>query len=108
MVPVHKNQETIMATATRSPVHFACGQLVMTPGVAYLVQEGSLRPVQYLARHFIGDWGDLSDRDRAANDAAVRRGERLLSSYRITDTLRLWIITEADRSATTLLLPHEY
>lgn len=97
-----------MATVTRSPVHFACGQLVMTPGVAYLVREGSLRPVQYLARHCIGDWGDLSDRDRAANDAAVRRGERLLSSYRITDTLTLWIITEADRSATTLLLPHEY
>lgn len=97
-----------MAVATRPAVHFGCGQLVMTPGVAYLVEEGSLRPAQYLARHFTGDWGDLSDRDRAANNAAVHRGERLLSSYRITDTLTLWIITEADRSATTLLLPHEY
>jgi hypothetical protein len=97
-----------MATATRSPVRFACGELVMTPGVAYLVQEGSLRPEKYLARHFAGDWGDLSDRDRAANDSALRDGERLLSSYQITPTLKLWIITESDRSATTLLLPHEY
>jgi hypothetical protein len=97
-----------MVVATRPAVRFACGQLVMTQGVAYLVEEGSLRPEQYLARHLTGDWGELSDRDRAANDNALRRGERLLSSYRISSTLTLWIITEADRSATTLLLPHEY
>lgn len=97
-----------MAVANRPCVRFACGQLAMTQGVAYLVQEGSLRPEKYLARHLTGDWGDLSEQDRAANEAALRRGHRLLSSYQITSTLKLWIITEADRSATTLLLPHEY
>jgi hypothetical protein len=87
---------------------FQAGRLSMTPGVQQLVHEGTLNLMPYLGRHLSGDWGDLSDADRRANDAAIRRGDRLLSSYQITPETTLWIITEADRAATTALLPSEY
>jgi hypothetical protein len=80
----------------------------MTRGVDYLVSQGQLNPWTYVQRHLAGDWGDLSEADRRLDDEALRRKERLLSSYQITPTLTLWIITEWDRSVTTLLLPHEY
>lgn len=88
---------------------FATGQLVMTAGVDALVREGRLNPSRYLRRHLSADWGDLDESDRRSNDAALRSGEeRLFSSYRVADDLKLWIITEWDRSVTTLLLPDEY
>jgi len=80
----------------------------MTAGVNDLVQRGALNPAPYLQRHLNGDWGDLCDEDRRSNDAALKNGDRLFSSYRITPDLKLWIITEWDRSITTLLLPSEY
>jgi len=80
----------------------------MTAGVNDLVQRGALNPAPYLQRHLNGDWGDLCDEDRRSNDAALKNGDRLFSSYRITPDLKLWIITEWDRSVTTLLLPSEY
>ncbi len=64
--------------------------------------------VSYLRRHLHGDWGDLDDDDRRSNDAALKSGDRLFSSYQVTPDLKLWIITEGDRSVTTLLLPSEY
>ena len=97
-----------MAIAVLSQPRFRAGQLVMTAGVTDLVQRGELNPVPYLQRHLDGDWGDLCDDDRRSNDAALKNGDRLLSSYRITPDLKLWIITEWDRSVTTLLLPEEY
>jgi hypothetical protein len=70
---------------------------------------GPAQPPPYLRRHLHGDWGDLSDSDRRQNDAALKSGEdRLFSSYQVTRDLKLWIITEWDRSVTTLLLPSEY
>ena len=87
---------------------FPSGQQVMTSGVADLEHQGSLIPAIYLQRHLNGDWGDLCEEDRQANDAALRDGDRLFSSYQVTPTLKLWIITEGDRSVTTLLLPDEY
>ena len=85
------------------------GQLVMTIGVDDLVRQGRLNPAPFLRRHLHGDWGDLSDDDRQLNDAALQSGEdRLFSSYQVTRDLKLWIITEWDRSVTTLLLPSEY
>jgi hypothetical protein len=80
----------------------------MTTGVSELIQRGVFDAVPYLQRHLSGDWGDLSDDDRHQNDAALKQGDRLLSSYQVTPTLKLWIITEWDRSVTTLLLPNEY
>ncbi len=97
-----------MALAVLSQPRFRAGQLVMTAGVNDLVQRGVFNPRPYLQRHLDGDWGDLCDEDRRSNDAALKNGDRLFSSYRITPDLKLWIITEWDRSVTTLLLPSEY
>lgn len=92
-----------------SQARFSPGQVVMTAGVDELVRQGRLNPTPYLRRHLHGDWGDLSDDDRRLNDAALQSGEdRLFSSYQVTRDLKLWIITEWDRSVTTLLLPSEY
>ena len=92
-----------------SQARFSPGQVVMTAGVDELVRQGRLNPSPYLRRHLHGDWGDLSDDDRRQNDAALKSGEdRLFSSYQVTRDLKLWIITEWDRSVTTLLLPSEY
>ena len=65
-------------------------------------------PLAFLIRHVCGDWGDLDEHDHGENELSVREGFRILSSYNLPDGERLWIITEADRSATTLLLPDEY
>jgi len=92
--------------------YFSPGQTCMTVGVAELLQEGRLDPatlVTCLGRHLCGDWGDLDDHDRRRNDTALKSGkERLFSVYQVTPSLNLWIITEWDRSVTTLLLPSEY
>ena len=87
---------------------FETGQLVMTAGVEELVQQGRFNPSACLRRHLGGDWGDLCDEDRRSNDAALKSGDRLLSSYEVAPGLKVWIITEWDRSVTTLLLPSEY
>ena len=92
-----------------SQARFPPGQVVMTTGVDELVRQGRLNPTPYLRRHLHGDWGDLSGDDWRLNDAALASGEdRLFSSYQVMPDLKLWIITEWDRSVTTLLLPSEY
>ena len=92
-----------------SQARFSPGQVVMTTGVDELVRQGRLNPTPYLRRHLHGDWGDLSGDDWRLNDAALASGEdRLFSSYQVMPDLKLWIITEWDRSVTTLLLPSEY
>jgi hypothetical protein len=85
---------------------FALGRVVATPGAIGSVTEREL--LDALARHASGDWGEVGKEDRKANDAALRNGERILSSYRTAAGTRFWIITEADRSATTVLPPDEY
>jgi hypothetical protein len=86
---------------------FDLGQLVMTPGAAAL----SVNFLPYLARHIRGDWGDLDDFDRRENDKAIHNGTRILSAYTVPGRAggeRIWLITEADRFVTTILLPEEY
>ena len=85
---------------------FKQGQIVATPGALSLQDQG-VNLLTYLHRHLSGDWGDLDDEDKAENDFSVKNGFRILSSYN-TPSGRLWIITEADRSVTTFLLPSEY
>jgi hypothetical protein len=87
---------------------FPLGALVMTPGVLQAFIEAGQAPVEFLGRHILGDWGDLSFDDRKANEAAIRDGGRILSSYRTVSGVKLWVITEADRSSTCMLLPEEY
>ena len=83
------------------------GRVVATPGALKVLEEAGEHPFAYIARHATGDWGDLCAFDRRQNGIALREGLRVLSSYPVGEG-RLWIITEADRSATTLLLPEEY
>jgi hypothetical protein len=83
----------------------------MTPCVQEIVVSGSLDVFSIISRHLRGDWGDLSDDDKRANDEAVKDGDlRIFSSYNHPDSSdgKIWIITEADRSSTTLLFPSEY
>ncbi len=87
---------------------FPLGQIVATPGVLAALERAKQTPTCFLARHAIGDWGELEPTDVAENEYSVVHGFRLLSSYQTDVGERLWIITEADRSATTLLLPEEY
>jgi hypothetical protein len=87
---------------------FRTGQTVATPGALDALAKAEQRPSEFLSRHLQGDWGELCEEDKQANQDALEQGLRLLSAYRTADGTKLWIITECDRSATTLLLPSEY
>jgi hypothetical protein len=87
---------------------FKLGQQVITPGVFQLAMETGIDLKEYINRHVSGDWGDLSEEDKKANDYALDKELGIFSSYEINDLSTIWIITEADRSVTTILLPEEY
>jgi len=87
---------------------FELGQILATPGALAALQKASQEQGDFLRRHVACDWGDLSDEDQNENNYSLENGFRLLSSYRTNAGGKLWIITEADRCATTLLLPEEY
>jgi hypothetical protein len=91
-----------------SPARFRLGQVVSTPGALDAFGRTGEDPFAFLARHQSGDWGTLDDDDKRTNDLAVTHGERVLSAYALADGTRIWVITEADRSSTCLLLPEEY
>ena len=85
---------------------FSLGQVVVTQGVIALDLPLDTT-LALLRRHQTGDWGEIGDEDRRENELSLRQGFRLMSVYSVNDT-KVWIITEADRSATTILLPSEY
>ena len=87
---------------------FELGQTVITPGAIVALTFNSVSPQMLLHRHSHGDWGDLSEEDKALNDQAVEGEGRILSAYSLEDGTRVWIISEWDRSASTILLPSEY
>jgi hypothetical protein len=87
---------------------FELGKVVATPAALKKLEEAKLTPSDLLDRHVQGDYGDLHEEDREANENAVKDGDRILSSYPIPGHVRIWIITEADRSSTSLILPNEY
>lgn len=87
---------------------FKLGQVLVTPGASEVLRASGQSLWVYLARHLRGDWGDLSTEDKRLNDEAVKDGSRILSSYTAATGAKLWVITKADRSATTILLPDEY
>jgi hypothetical protein len=93
---------------TNAKARFALGQLVATPGALAALTESGQSPQLFIARHVSGDWGECCVEDQLANDQALLHGERLLSVYRTAMDVKLWIITEADRSSTCVLLPEEY
>ncbi len=83
------------------------GQLVATPHALALLEKAKLSTFALFARHEQGDWGDVDAEDAMANEQALIYGGRLMSVYKL-EVGAIWAITEADRSATTLLLPEEY
>lgn len=85
---------------------FRLGRVVSTRSA--LCEVNQLDVLKALSRHARGDWGDLEQDDKAANDRALKEGTRILSSYKDSADVKFWIITEGDRSATTVLLPSDY
>jgi hypothetical protein len=96
-----------------SAPRFPLGQILATPGALEALGQCHQNPLEFLACHSAGDWGELSDDDRELNDQAVLDGSRIFSAYQTKNGTKLWVITEAtddtgERSATTILLPDEY
>jgi hypothetical protein len=92
---------------------FRLGQTVATPAALEAIQRAGQSPTDFLDRHITGDWGDLSEDDREANESSLKDGSRILSAYHTTCGTKIWIVTEAadddgQREATTILLPDEY
>lgn len=87
---------------------FRLGQLVATPGALQALQESGQSPLDFVSRHVVGDWGEVDQEDWKLNDEAVKENTRILSAYTLKSGVRIWIITEADRSSSTILLPDEY
>ena len=95
--------------STNRAVLFPLGQIVATPGALAALEKAGQTPLDFLSRHVRGVWGELDEDDRKENELSLTRGFRLLSSYQTgTGDAKVWVITEADRSVTTLLLPEEY
>lgn len=104
------------STAHPKQARFELGQLCYTPGAQAALEQYQVSPLDLIARHVNGDWGEVCSDDADANEEALRTGTRLLSSYILSPpegsdlfaSVKVWVITEADRSVTTLLLPEEY
>jgi hypothetical protein len=95
------------STDMTKTICFPLGHIVATPGALELLDRMAVNASELLQRHQRGDWGDVPPEDAAENEFAIVNGLRILSSYSLGED-RVWVITEADRSATTLLLPQEY
>ncbi len=96
-----------MSTTTIGP-KFRLGQLVATPAADDAMQKALVVPADLLRRHVSGDWGDVHPDDTGLNDDAVRDGDRIMSVYDLPTGETVWIITECDRSVTTILTPDDY
>jgi hypothetical protein len=105
--PITDGAASPVPRPTAAP-RFALGTVVATPGALAALEKARQFPQEFLHRHMTGQWGDLDEHDRQANEQAVQFGGRILSAYSTRLGERLWLITESDRSATTLLTPAEY
>jgi hypothetical protein len=105
-----QNEITTTATleATQSEARFSIGQTFLTRGALDALLEAGQSAVEFLRRHQRGDWGEVGREDQQENEYSLKHGFRILSAYRTKDGTKLWAITEADRSSTTILLPSEY
>ena len=89
-------------------IRFPLGRVVATPGALSALEKAEQLPAEFLDRHVNGDWGDVPEEDKQENEVSVARGFRILSAYTTSAGDRIWILTEADRSATIVMLPEEY
>ncbi len=101
-----QNQNTV--TKTENKVLFSLGQIFLTIGAREALEDSNQLPNEFLAKHQAGDWGLVCEDDRKENDFSLNENLRILSAYKTSLGEKIWIITEADRSSTTLLLPSEY
>ena len=99
-----QNSDTPPVRAPR----FTLGHIVSTPGALDAFTEACQAPMEFLSRHVAGDWGQVDKADAAENELSIKEGFRILSVYTLKSGTRIWIITEADRSSTCVLLPSEY
>ena len=95
-----------MSATAVSAAKFQLGQIVATPNALNHLTQDDIR--SGIIRHQSGDWGDLGEDDRKENDLSLERGTRLLSVYHASNGVTFWIITEADKSSTTVLMPEDY
>ena len=89
-------------------IRFSLGQVVATPGALSALEKAEQLPAEFLDRHVNDDWGEVPDADKQENERAVEQGFRILSAYTTSAGDKIWILTEADRSATILMVPEEY
>ena len=89
-------------------IRFPLGRVVATPGALRALEKAEQLPAEFLDRHVNGDWGDVTDADKQENEGAVEQGFRILSAYTTSAGDGIWVLTEADRSVTSILLPSEY
>ena len=89
-------------------MRFSLGRTVSTPGALKSLEAAGQSPLEFLTRHSAGDWGEVSREDAAENEISISKGFRILSAYTLKNGDRIWVITEADRSSTCILLPEEY
>jgi hypothetical protein len=87
---------------------FELGKVVATPGALAVLERAFQGPREFIDRHVAGDWGEVSEEDRVENEVSLLNGYRLLSAYRTRMGETLWVLSEGDRSITTILLPEEY
>ena len=97
-----------MNTMANKKSLFPLGSVVATPAALELLEENGQTPSEFISKHHSGQWGNLCDEDRQTNDAALKDGSRIFSSYNLNDGQKIWVITEADRASTCVLLPSEY
>lgn len=99
---------TPLATGAAAAPLFDLGPVYGTPGALDALRQADTLGQALIYRHVSGDFGDLGEEDRAANQRAIVEGTRVFSAYRLVTGVKVWVITEADRSSTTVLLPSEY
>jgi len=97
-----------MVGTNKSHPRFSLGNLVATPGALEALKHAGQYPLELIQRHLRGDWGNVSPEDAAENELSVQNGLRIMSVYVLASGTTVWVITEADRSVTTILLPDEY
>jgi hypothetical protein len=102
-----KGSQMSKAATTAAPL-FPVGLTVATPGALEAIAEAEQEPAEFLQRHQHGDWSEMCEDDRRENQFSVDKRLRIFSAYHTSKGEKLWVITEADRSVTTILLPSEY
>ncbi len=95
-------------TKTQNKVLFSLGQIFLTIEAREALEESNQMPNEFLAKHQAGNWGLICEDDKRENELSIKEGYRILSSYKTLKGEKIWIITEADRSSSCLLLPEEY